>query len=270
MQPCQPILSLAGPRSGTHGGARVERGYRPNPRNQRPPHTPTRLPQPSAIPPLTPSPPSVTVEHMYDTPPQATTEDQPPSLAEIIREETDDGRILVRVLSDIALGKIEDTKPHHRIAAIKELYRQRRDHTPDHSCGCDDKNGAQSAANTTGEEITKPPDDTAGPDQPSEIAHAAESEVPRPTENTDPTVENTDSADPEPEQPLDETDHAEIEPDQTLENPDPAEPPSRRSHLTRRERRRLNRNSAAPPRPSGNGPGNSQLAVDSVVSAGFR
>ena len=201
---------------------------------------------------------------MFDTNNQNTnkTENTSTDLAEVIREETDDGRLLVRVLSDIAQGNIEDTKPHHRIAAVKELYRQRRDHTPDQSCGCDNKNGAQSAANTTGEEIKKPPDDSAGPDQPSAIAHAAESELDQPTEITDPAV-------PEPDQSSEEPDHAAIDPDPTPENPYPANPPSKRSRLSRRERRQK-RKSTPRPGASGKGLGKPQLASHSIISSGFR
>ena len=201
---------------------------------------------------------------MFDTNTQNTnkTENTSTDLAEIIREETDDGRLLVRVLSDIALGKIEDTKPHHRIAAVKELYRQRRDNTPNHSCDCNNKNGARAAANTTGEELKKPPDDSADPDQPSEIAHAAESELDQPTEITDP-------ADPEPDQSSEEAVAADLDPDPALENPYPANPPPRRSRLSRRERRQK-RKSTPPPGASGNGPGKPQLASHSIISSGFR
>ena len=219
------------------------------------------------------------------------TENTSTDLAEVIREETDDGRLLVRVLSDIAQGNIEDTKPHHRIAAVKELYRQRRDHTPDYSCGCDNKNGARAAANTTGEEIKKPSDDSADPDQPSAIAHAAESEMNQPTEVTDPvdpepdqphddpsptaidpdpTAGNTDLTDPGPDQPSEKAVTTDLNPGPALENPDPANLPPRRSRLSRRERRRQNRNSNSRPGASGKGPGKPQLASHSIISSGFR
>ena len=191
------------------------------------------------------------------------TENTSTDLAEIIREETDDGRLLVRVLTDIAEGKIEDTKPHHRIAAIKELHRQRRENTPGHSCGCCDKNATLPAASTTGEEFDMPPEDAAGPDQPSEFAHDPESDPDQPTDNTD-------SAIPEPEQSREDADTAEPGPGLTLKNPYLAGPPSRRSRLTRRERRRLKRKSTKIPGPLDNVPSDTRFEVDSVVSAGFR
>ena len=156
-----------------------------------------------------------------------------PFRAQIIREETDDGRILFRVLRDIAEGRIEDTKPNHRIGAVKELLR----HGPDHSCGEDHKNGAQPAANTTGDEFEKPSGDVSGSDQSPEFTDAAESEVGHPTENTD-----------------------------------PAEPRSRRSLVARRARRLRNRKSTAIPGipgPINDDPANTQLEVDSAVSSGF-
>ena len=230
---------------------------------------------------------------MFDTDHQNTTKTENTStdLAEIIREETDDGRLLVRVLTDIVAGKIEDTKPHHRIAAIKELYRQRRDHTPDHSCGCYDKNGALPAATTTDEELDNPPEDSAGTDQPSEIAPAPESETERPTGNTHSAVlgpeqsrEEADTAEPDPDQPTENPDSAILEPEQSreepntadldpgpaLEIPHPSNPPFRRPRLTRRERRRQKRKSSKIPGPLNNGPADTRFKVDSVVSAGFR
>ena len=226
------------------------------------------------------------------------TESNSTPLAEIIRQETDDGRILVRVLREIAEGKIEDTKPHHRIAAVKELYRQRRENIPDHSCVCDNsENVTQPAGNTTSEEVEMPTDDPPGSDQPTETPLAAESELDNSTENSDSAVpepdqsqeepvlsdidphqtqESADFAIPDPDQSHEEPDLAEPVPGQTLENPDFAQSPRRRPHLTRRERRlraaRLLRegNSTIIPSPPDNDPANNQSEVDGVVSAGFR
>ena len=74
-----------------------------------------------AIPPLTPSPPSVTVEHMCDTQPQTTTESTPPTLAEIVREMTDDGRLIVEFLFDMVQGKMEGATYWHRLEAARQL-----------------------------------------------------------------------------------------------------------------------------------------------------
>ena len=42
-------------------------------------------------------------------------------LADIIREETDDGRIVVRFLIDVMQGKVDDSKPCHRLDAARQL-----------------------------------------------------------------------------------------------------------------------------------------------------
>ena len=48
-------------------------------------------------------------------------EAQPPSLAEIVREETDDGRLIVRFLIDVMQGLLEQSKPCHQLAAARQL-----------------------------------------------------------------------------------------------------------------------------------------------------
>ena len=49
------------------------------------------------------------------------TEESPNSLADIIREETDDGRLVVRFLIDVMQGKVDDSKPCHRLDAARQL-----------------------------------------------------------------------------------------------------------------------------------------------------
>ena len=49
------------------------------------------------------------------------TEETSKPLADIIREETDDGRLVVRFLIDIMQGKIDDSKPCHRLDAARQL-----------------------------------------------------------------------------------------------------------------------------------------------------
>ena len=49
------------------------------------------------------------------------TEAQPPSLADIVREETDDGRLIVRFLIDVMQGLLENSKPCHRLDAARQL-----------------------------------------------------------------------------------------------------------------------------------------------------
>ena len=58
---------------------------------------------------------------MFATESQTKTEDQPPTLAEIVREETDDGRLVVRFLIDIMQGRIDESKPCHRLDAARQL-----------------------------------------------------------------------------------------------------------------------------------------------------
>ena len=54
-------------------------------------------------------------------------------LAGIIKLETSDGRDAVRFLVDVMQGSLQDFKPHHRIAAAKELLRRGFDDIPDHA-----------------------------------------------------------------------------------------------------------------------------------------
>ncbi len=49
--------------------------------------------------------------------PEATT----PSLADIVREETDDGRLIVRFLIEVMQGLLEHSKPCHRLDAARQL-----------------------------------------------------------------------------------------------------------------------------------------------------
>ena len=49
------------------------------------------------------------------------TETQPPSLADIVREETEDGRLIVRFLIDVMQGNLEHSKPCHQLDAARQL-----------------------------------------------------------------------------------------------------------------------------------------------------
>ena len=44
-----------------------------------------------------------------------------PSLADIVREETDDGRLIVRFLIDVMQGNLEHSKPCHQLGAARQL-----------------------------------------------------------------------------------------------------------------------------------------------------
>ena len=56
---------------------------------------------------------------MFATEPQ--NDENPKPLADIVREETDDGRLVVRFLIDVMQGKIDDSKPCHRLDAARQL-----------------------------------------------------------------------------------------------------------------------------------------------------
>ena len=64
-------------------------------------------------------------------------------LAEIVRQETDDGRVAVRFLVDVMRGNLPGFKPHHRLAAARELLRRGFDDTPaDDNAGPGDDDAA--------------------------------------------------------------------------------------------------------------------------------
>ena len=67
-------------------------------------------------------------------------------LASIVREETDDGRLIVRFLVDAMQGRLEGSKPCHRLDACRQLvalgFDDARDHIPD-TTGAARRNGAQ-------------------------------------------------------------------------------------------------------------------------------
>ncbi len=52
-----------------------------------------------------------------------------PALSKIVREETDDGRDAVRFLVEVMQGSLEGFKPHHRLAAARELLHRGFDDT---------------------------------------------------------------------------------------------------------------------------------------------
>ena len=54
----------------------------------------------------------------------------PQQLADLIRQETDNGRDAVRFLVDVMQGSLTDFKPHHRLAAARELLRRGFDPAP--------------------------------------------------------------------------------------------------------------------------------------------
>ena len=61
-------------------------------------------------------------------------------LAQIVREETDDGRDAVRFLVGVMQGSLDGFKPHHRLAAAKELlhrgFDDRADDDDSRPCSC--------------------------------------------------------------------------------------------------------------------------------------
>ena len=50
-------------------------------------------------------------------------------LAKIVRQETDDGRVAIQFLVDVMRGTLQGFKPHHRLAAARELLRRGFDDT---------------------------------------------------------------------------------------------------------------------------------------------
>ena len=61
---------------------------------------------------------------MFATEPKSKTEDQPPTLAEIVREVTDNGRTIINFLHDVMNGRLDGFEPCHRIAAARELAKR--------------------------------------------------------------------------------------------------------------------------------------------------
>ena len=62
---------------------------------------------------------------------QSATDSIRAQLAQIVREETDDGRIAVHFLIDAMQGEFPDFKPCHRLSAAKELLQRGFDYLPD-------------------------------------------------------------------------------------------------------------------------------------------
>ena len=60
---------------------------------------------------------------MSNTPAETTTERKPPTIADIVREKTDDGRLIIDFFTDVMRGKIEGAELCHRIDAAKQLVK---------------------------------------------------------------------------------------------------------------------------------------------------
>ena len=61
---------------------------------------------------------------MFATESQPKTEDQPPTLAEIIREVTNNGQTIIDFFHDAMKGRLDGFEPCHRIAAARELAKR--------------------------------------------------------------------------------------------------------------------------------------------------
>ena len=61
---------------------------------------------------------------MFATESQTKTEDQPPTLAEIVREVTNNGQTIIDFLHDAMNGRLDGFEPCHRIAAARELAKR--------------------------------------------------------------------------------------------------------------------------------------------------
>ena len=51
------------------------------------------------------------------------TERKPPTIADIVREKTDDGRLIIDFFTDVMTGRIEGAELCHRIDAAKQLVK---------------------------------------------------------------------------------------------------------------------------------------------------
>ena len=63
--------------------------------------------------------PSPTIAHMSDTTAETTTERKPPTIADIVREKTGDGALIIDFFTDVMTGRIEGAELCHRIDAAK-------------------------------------------------------------------------------------------------------------------------------------------------------
>ena len=52
-------------------------------------------------------------------------EQKPPTLADIVREKTDDGRLIIDFFTDVMMGRIDGAELCHRIDAAKQLERHK-------------------------------------------------------------------------------------------------------------------------------------------------
>ena len=62
-------------------------------------------------------------EHANHTLQHDKQDNEAPSLRDIVRQETDDGRLIVRFFVSTMQGQLQDTKPSHRIAAARQLVK---------------------------------------------------------------------------------------------------------------------------------------------------
>ena len=60
---------------------------------------------------------------MSDTTTETTTERKPPTIADIVREKTGDGRLIIDFFTDVMTGRIEGAELCHRIDAAKQLVK---------------------------------------------------------------------------------------------------------------------------------------------------
>ncbi len=187
------------------------------------------------------------------TPANPTNSGQNNELADLIKNETSGGRDTVRFLVNVMNGNLEEFKPHHRIAAAKELLRRGFD---DISEQPEDGNNEQADEELL-EEPARPQNLSVGADfKPARgLAHDGDADRPRaPLEHrdespapasstgyqdpTDPSAEQSHPGDPAPNQPP--------------ESPDTGGPRPRRVRRARRPRWiRQNRTPVRLPEPNG-------------------
>ena len=75
---------------------------------------------------MTATQPSLIIAHMSDTSThttETTTERKPPTIADIVREKTGDGALIIDFFTDVMTGRIEGAELCHRIDAAKQLVK---------------------------------------------------------------------------------------------------------------------------------------------------
>ena len=101
------------------------------PTHSAPPNAPVPLPHRASAIPAPSLKPRPKLSGKPNPNPTAPTNSVRAQLAQIVREETDDGRAAIRFLIDAMQGELPDFKPCHRLSAAKELLQRGFDYIPE-------------------------------------------------------------------------------------------------------------------------------------------